>query len=68
MRIINQTNQGVSIARNIGLSAARGEYIGFMDADDYVEKDMYEVLYKTAKKIIVMQLYRILKKKLKDIK
>ncbi|WP_144505530.1 glycosyltransferase [Bacillus mycoides] len=50
IRLINQKNQGVSIARNKGLYVARGEYIGFVDADDYIEKDMYEILYNTAKK------------------
>lgn len=46
---IDQDNQGVSAARNRGLSVANGEYIGFVDADDYIEKDMYEVLYRAAK-------------------
>jgi glycosyltransferase involved in cell wall biosynthesis len=46
---INQENQGVSSARNNGLSVATGEFVGFVDADDYIEKDMYEVLYNTAK-------------------
>ncbi|HDR3888937.1 MULTISPECIES: glycosyltransferase [Bacillus] len=47
--LINQKNQGVSIARNQGLLIANGEYIGFVDADDYVEADMYETLYNSAK-------------------
>ena len=49
IKLINQKNQGVSIARNVGLSMAAGEYVGFVDADDYIEKDMYEVLYNSAK-------------------
>lgn len=47
--LFNQENQGVSNARNKGLEAASGEYIGFVDADDFVKEDMYEILYKTAK-------------------
>ncbi|MCQ6275290.1 glycosyltransferase [Bacillus sp. V3B] len=47
--LINQENQGVSIARNNGLKAASGEYVGFVDADDYIEKDMYEKLYNSAR-------------------
>lgn len=49
IKFINQENQGVSTARNTGLKAATGEYIGFVDADDYVEEDMYEMLYNIAK-------------------
>lgn len=45
VKVINQDNQGVSKARNKGLSIACGEYVGFVDADDYVEEDMYEKLY-----------------------
>ncbi|MEK3881792.1 glycosyltransferase [Paenibacillus sp. PL2-23] len=48
IKLITQPNQGVSIARNSGLRLAIGEYIGFVDADDYVERDMYERLYQTA--------------------
>ena len=47
--LINQENQGVSMARNNGLKAASGEYVGFVDADDYIENDMYETMYNHAK-------------------
>ncbi|OAS17212.1 glycosyltransferase family 2 protein [Paenibacillus oryzisoli] len=49
IKLIHQNNQGVSMARNHGLRLASGEYVGFVDADDYVEKDMFETLYWTAK-------------------
>ncbi|MGL6200083.1 MAG: glycosyltransferase family 2 protein [Lachnospiraceae bacterium] len=39
-------NGGAASARNYGLSKAKGQYIGFVDGDDYVEPDMYEVLLK----------------------
>lgn len=44
-----KTNGGLSDARNFGLTYATGEYIGFVDSDDFVETDMYEVMYKKAK-------------------
>lgn len=42
--VLHQNNLGVSAARNKGINIARGDYIGFVDADDYVEPDMYEYL------------------------
>ena len=42
--VIHQVNQGVSAARNSGLNAAKGSYIGFADGDDQLEPDMYELL------------------------
>lgn len=43
------TNHGPGAARNIGLRAAAGDYIGFVDADDMVDTSMYEKLFKKAK-------------------
>ena len=43
--VIHQKNAGLSVARNVGLEAASGEWIAFLDSDDWVEKNMYEVLF-----------------------
>ena len=47
---IYKENGGVSAARNTGLEVACGDYIGFVDGDDIIEKDMYELLVKNALK------------------
>ena len=45
IKIINKQNEGQGIARNEGLKIAKGEYISFIDPDDWVEQGMYEFLY-----------------------
>lgn len=44
LRVVSQQNSGVSAARNKALSMATGDFIGFVDADDYCEPTMYEEL------------------------
>lgn len=46
IKVIHKPNGGLSSARNVGIDIARGEYIGFVDSDDYIAHDMYEKLYK----------------------
>ncbi len=48
LRVIHQKNAGVTAARLAGVAAAKGEWIGFVDGDDYIEPDMYERLLKNA--------------------
>lgn len=45
IKVYSQTNQGLSITRNVGMSHAHGEYIYFMDSDDLLEKDAIELCY-----------------------
>ena len=45
IRIINQSHSGQGVARNKGVSVASGQFIGFVDSDDYVALNFYEELY-----------------------
>jgi len=50
IRVFDKENRGQGVARNMGIGLAKGEYIGFVDGDDWVEADMYEAMYEAAKK------------------
>jgi len=50
VKVIHQANGGVSVARNRGLEAAKGEYITFVDSDDYIELYAYENMMREAEK------------------
>lgn len=50
IKVINKKNGGVSSARNKGIDNATGNYITFVDADDTIEKDMYQLLFSGIKK------------------
>lgn len=47
IRVLHKSNTGQADSRNIGLSMTKASLIGFVDSDDWIEKDMYEVLYQT---------------------
>ena len=47
--IINQENRGISETRNAGLRVASGEYIAFVDSDDFIDLNMFEKMYMAAK-------------------
>lgn len=46
----NQTNLGAAFSRNIGIEESKGKYIGFIDPDDFIDLNFYEVLYEKMKK------------------
>ena len=45
IRVLHKGNGGLSSARNAGLNICNGEYIGFVDSDDFIHQEMYERLY-----------------------
>ena len=70
IKIINKSNGGISSARNAGLKIAQGEFIGFVDSDDYIALNYYESLYNRAKVtcsdiVVAEYIYRFNNKKKK---
>lgn len=50
IKIIDKINEGPSVARNLGIKEAKGEFISFIDSDDWVSENFFEALYFAAKK------------------
>ena len=69
--VVDKENTGVSDSRNIGLSLAKGKYIGFVDSDDFIEKEMYQSLIEKIQseksEICVMDSYTIRLSKTKNL-
>ena len=49
VKVVHHPHSGISFSRNSGMNMATGEYVSFVDSDDYVRLDMYEKLYECAK-------------------
>lgn len=60
IRTYHKKNGGASSARNMGIGLASGEYLGFVDSDDYIEPDMYEMMMNALKvrQVSVVQISR----------
>lgn len=50
IKVVHKINGGLSDARNAGMSTMTGEYVGFVDGDDWIDKEMFLTLYANAKK------------------
>jgi glycosyltransferase involved in cell wall biosynthesis len=51
IKVIHKKNEGLGLTRNCGIRAATGEYITFLDSDDYVEAETYKTVYEEAKRL-----------------
>ena len=69
IKVIDQENQGAGAARNNGMAIAQGEYLSFLDADDFFEKNMLEESYmlhvlRMQKSVCLMRIFMTVRKKL----
>ncbi len=71
IKVIHKKNGGLSDARNAGLDISQGDFIGFVDSDDYIEHDMYEKLIEACKeynsKLAMCGRYKVLGEELKPM-
>lgn len=71
IKVIHKENGGLSDARNAGLEIAQGDFIGFVDSDDYIESDMYEILLEACEennsKIAMCGRYNVLGEELQPL-
>lgn len=51
IKLIKKKNEGVAVARNIGMEVSTGDYVMFVDADDYIDEDYLQKMYSEIKKI-----------------
>ena len=59
IRVIRQENAGPGVARNSGIAAARGEYIVFVDSDDYIEKDYFQLLSEHDEEVVFINVQNV---------
>lgn len=50
IKVIHQENKGLAVARNVGIDNSKGEFLTFIDSDDYIHKDMIRILHDNIKK------------------
>lgn len=71
IKVIHQKCGGASCARNLGLDNANGNYIGFVDSDDYIHPQMYEILYENIinndVNMVICNYKKVLKKESFDV-
>lgn len=59
IRVIHQENQGPGIARNTGIAEAKGNYVVFIDSDDYIEKDYFQLLAKHNEDVVFINVRNV---------
>ena len=50
IKVVHKENAGMGVSYNLGMDMAQGEYIGFVESDDYIDENMFEALYSIAQK------------------
>ena len=72
IQVIHKMNEGVAVARNIGIDISKGQYVVFLDSDDCIDKNMIEVMLnkalETDSQIVVCGIKQIFEEKFSDIK